>query len=37
MKQITLRLPEKLYQMLKARAKERGVSLNGLIVSVLWG
>lgn len=32
----TLRLPEKLYKKIKEIAKERGVTCNALIVSVLW-
>ncbi len=36
MTQISLRLPEKLYRVLKKQAKERGLSMNGLIISILW-
>lgn len=33
--QTTIRMPEKLYQQLKKEAKERGVSVNGLMLMVL--
>lgn len=35
MVQTTIRMPEKLYQQLKKEAKERGVSVNGLMLMVL--
>ncbi len=34
--QTTIRMPEELYEKLKAKAKERGVTVNGLFVSILW-
>lgn len=33
---ITLRLPEKLKEQLDKLAKEMGVSINALIVQILW-
>lgn len=32
--QTTIRMPEKLYQKLKREAKERGVSLNSLMLTI---
>ncbi len=32
----TLRMPQTLFESLKNSAKEYGVTLNGLIVRVLW-
>ena len=34
--QTTLRLPEALYRRLKEVAKQQGVSVNSLIVMILW-
>ena len=34
--QTTLRLPEALYRRLKDVAKQQGVSVNSLIVMILW-
>ena len=34
--QTTLRLPEALYQRLKEVAKQQGVSVNSLVVMILW-
>ncbi len=34
--QTTLRLPEALYRRLKDVAKQQGVSVNSLIVMLLW-
>ena len=34
--QTTLRLPEELYQRLKEVAKQQGVSVNSLVVMILW-
>lgn len=34
--QTTIRLPEKLYRRLKQEAKERGLSVNSLIITVLY-
>ena len=36
MVQTTLRLPPKLYSTIKALAKKKGVTFNGLVVSALW-
>lgn len=36
MKQTTIRLPEELHKQLKAEAKERGMTLNAYVISVLW-
>lgn len=36
MVQTTLRLPKELYEKLKKLAKSRGMTLNGLVVSILW-
>lgn len=36
MKQFTLRLPIELYRKVKAVAGKRGVTMNGLIISLLW-
>lgn len=35
--QTTLRLPDRLYVILKKKAKERGMTMNAYIVSLLWG
>lgn len=35
--QTTIRLPEKLYKCLKQEAKERGLSVNSLIITILHG
>ena len=32
----TLRLPPRLYNLLQIQAKETGVSLNALILEILW-
>ncbi len=37
MVQTTIRLPEALHQRLKAKAKERGLTLNAYVVSILHG
>lgn len=34
--QTTLRLPENLYRKLKEDAKQRGVSWNAYVISILW-
>lgn len=34
--QTTLRIPKKLFQFLKTKAKAKGVSLNALILHILW-
>lgn len=34
--QTTIRLPEKLYKRLKKEAKERGLSVNSLVITVLY-
>lgn len=34
--QTTLRLPEELYRRLKEVAKQQGVSVNSLVVMLLW-
>ena len=34
--QTTLRLPEALYRHLKEAAKPQGVSVNSLVVMILW-
>lgn len=34
--QTTLRLPDSLYKKIKKAAKARGMTLNALILSVLW-
>lgn len=36
MVQTTLRMPEKLYVQLKKQAKEKGLSVNALIIGILW-
>ena len=36
MVQTTLRLPEELYRKLKETAKTRGMTLNAVVISVLW-
>ncbi|WP_448916607.1 ribbon-helix-helix protein, CopG family [Eubacterium ramulus] len=36
MVQTTIRLPEKLYEIIKQEAKKRGMSLNAYLISVLW-
>ena len=35
-KQITLRLPDELYEALRAEAKRLGLDLKSLIVVILW-
>ena len=35
MVQTTLRIPEKLYEQIKEQAKQRGMSVNGFIISIL--
>lgn len=37
MAQTTLRLPEGLYEKLKAEARRRRMTVNGFVVMVLWG
>lgn len=37
MVQTTIRMPEELYQRLKEMAKNRGMTLNALVLGVLWG
>ena len=32
----TIRIPEKLYMELKAEAKKRGLSINAIMVNMLW-
>lgn len=34
--QTTLRLPENLHQILKQEAKKRGVTVNSMMVMLLW-
>lgn len=34
--QTTVRMPIELHQKLKKKAKERGMTLNGFVVSILW-
>ena len=34
--QTTLRLPENLHQILKQEAKKRGVTINSMMVMLLW-
>lgn len=34
--QTTLRMPVELYEKVKAKAKERGMTLNGFLISILW-
>lgn len=34
--QTTIRMPVKLYRSLKELAKDRGMTLNGFVVSELW-
>lgn len=36
MVQTTIRFPEKLYKKLKKEAKNRGMSLNAFVISMLW-
>ena len=36
MVQTTLRLPDELYRRLKETAKVRGMTLNAIVISVLW-
>ena len=36
MKTTTFRLPEDLYSQLKRLARTRGLTLNALVISVLW-
>lgn len=36
MVQTTIRIPEELYQKLKDIARGRGMSLNALVLGVLW-
>lgn len=36
MVQTTIRMPEELYQRLKELAKSRGMTLNALVLGVLW-
>lgn len=36
MVQTTIRMPEELYQKLKELAKSRGITLNALVLGVLW-
>lgn len=36
MVQTTLRLPDELYRRLKETAKARGMTLNAIVISVLW-
>ena len=35
-KQITLRLPDELYQKLQQEAERKGISTNSLLVNILW-
>lgn len=34
--QTTIRMPKSLYKSLKKKARERGQTINGLIVGILW-
>lgn len=34
--QTTIRLPEKLHEQIKKKAKEQGISINSFIITVLW-
>lgn len=34
--QTTIRIPKELHQKLKAEAKKRGMTANGLIANILW-
>lgn len=34
--QTTLRLPERMYKVLKVEAKKRGMTMNAFVISVLW-
>lgn len=36
MVQTTIRIPEKLYQRLKKTAREKGLSMNAYVISLLW-
>lgn len=36
MVQTTLRLPDRLYVVLKAEARKRGMSMNAYLIGVLW-
>ena len=36
MVQTTLRLPDELHRMIKKEARSRGMTVNGLIVMLLW-
>lgn len=37
MVQTTLRLPEELYTKIKETARQRGLTVNALIIQMLWG
>lgn len=37
MVQRTLRIPKDLYNLLKVTAKNKGITCNALILSILWG
>lgn len=34
--QTTLRLPDRLYVVLKAEAQKRGMSMNAYLINILW-
>lgn len=36
MVQTTIRVPKKLYELLKRKAKECGMSLNGYLLKIIW-
>lgn len=36
MEQVLTRMPEKLKEMLKQEAEEKGISLNAQMLSILW-
>lgn len=33
---LTIRVPQALYERIKARAKERGQTITGYVVGILW-
>lgn len=33
----TIRLPDELHELLKQKAEERGMTLNGYMLMILWG
>ena len=36
MKILTVRMPKKLHEMIRKLAKEKGVTMNALVITLLW-